>query len=169
MPHGFQVRPQFVCFCLRYDKNLTLAWHTLATIAYTLKPSHSTGADLRGGCRGCIRRPPPSPPIDDLRLPNSTGILPKKNYVVYWCWRKTWDEVEWGIYVKRHKHGSLVRHITSHLRHSLVVNSLQRTMLDPPRICPCCTLNSSKYIYIFCSIQWFLKTARFTNQPWNGP
>ena len=31
------------------------------------------GADLGGGCRGCE-----SPPRDDLRFSNTTGILPKK-------------------------------------------------------------------------------------------
>ena len=36
-------------------------------------------ADLGGGCRGC------PPPQDDLRFSNKTGILQKKNYVVYWC------------------------------------------------------------------------------------
>ena len=39
------------------------------------------GADLGGGCRGCAPLPPP----DDLRFSNTTGILQKKNYVVYWC------------------------------------------------------------------------------------
>ena len=34
-----------------------------------------SGADLGGGCRGCA--------------PNTTGILQKKNYVVYWCWQET--------------------------------------------------------------------------------
>ena len=34
----------------------------------------TSGADLGGGCRGCA--PPPS--WDDLRLSNTTGILPKK-------------------------------------------------------------------------------------------
>ena len=33
-----------------------------------------TGADLGGGCRGCA----PSPPRDDLRFSNTTGILQKK-------------------------------------------------------------------------------------------
>ena len=27
----------------------------------------------------------PPPPRDDLRFSNSTGILQKKNYLVYWC------------------------------------------------------------------------------------
>ena len=38
-----------------------------------------TGADLGGGCRGYA----PPPPCDDLRFSNTTGILKKKNYVVY--------------------------------------------------------------------------------------
>ena len=33
-----------------------------------------TGADLGGGCRGCV----PPPPRDDLRFSNTTGILQKK-------------------------------------------------------------------------------------------
>ena len=40
------------------------------------------GADLGGGCRGCAPSPPP---WDDLRFSYTTGILQKKNYVVYWC------------------------------------------------------------------------------------
>ena len=42
----------------------------------------STVADLGGGCRGCA---PPPPTRDDLRFSNTTGILRKKKYVVYWC------------------------------------------------------------------------------------
>ena len=49
----------------------------------------NTGADLGGGCRGCA---PPPPSWDDLRFSNTTGILQKKNYVVYWCWRRARDE-----------------------------------------------------------------------------
>ena len=32
------------------------------------------GADLGGGCRGCA----PPPPVDDQRVSNTTGTLPKK-------------------------------------------------------------------------------------------
>ena len=43
---------------------------------------YNTGADLGGGCRGAGvgggGAPPPPPPRDDLRLPNTTGILQKK-------------------------------------------------------------------------------------------
>ena len=36
---------------------------------------------------------PPSPPWDDLRFSNTTGILQKKkNSVVYWCWSGARDE-----------------------------------------------------------------------------
>ena len=48
----------------------------------------NTGADLGGGCRGYA----PPPPRDDLRFSNTTGILQKKNYVVYWCWSRARDE-----------------------------------------------------------------------------
>ena len=34
------------------------------------------------------------PPWDDLQLSSTTGILQKEHFVVYWCWRKTWDKVE---------------------------------------------------------------------------
>ena len=44
----------------------------LALIFYS---EDKTGADLGGGCRGCI---PPPPPRDDLRFSNTTGILQKK-------------------------------------------------------------------------------------------
>ena len=50
----------------------------LALIFYS---EDKTGADLGGGCRGCV----PPPPRDDLRFSNTTGILPKKKNVVYWC------------------------------------------------------------------------------------
>ena len=46
------------------------------------KEKESAGADLGGGCRGCAPLPPPR---DDLRFSNTTGILQKKNHVVYWC------------------------------------------------------------------------------------
>ena len=36
--------------------------------------------------------PPPPPPRDDLRFSNTTGILQKKNYVVYWCRSRARDE-----------------------------------------------------------------------------
>ena len=41
----------------------------------------------RGGSWGWVPgvRPPPPPPRDDPRFSNTTCILPKKNYVVYWC------------------------------------------------------------------------------------
>ena len=41
----------------------------------------------RGGSRGRVQgvRTPPPPPRDDLRFFNTTGILQKKNYVIYWC------------------------------------------------------------------------------------
>ena len=56
---------------------------------------------------------------------------------------------DWRIYVKRRKHGSLARHITSQLRHSLVVHPLLRKILDPHPPPPCSTLNSSKYNIFF--------------------
>ena len=49
---------------------------------------HSPRADLGGGCRGCT----PPPPWYDLRFSNTTGILPKKKYVVYWCWSRARDK-----------------------------------------------------------------------------
>ena len=108
----------------------------------------------RGGSRGRVQEVHTLPPPQDvLWLSNSTGIL-QKNYVAYWCWNKTWDEVEWRTYVKRHKHGILSRHITSQLRHSLVVHPLLRKILDPP-------LFHLLYYYMrhFCNLigleQWY--------------
>ena len=39
---------------------------------------------VRGGSRGRVQGVR-TPPRDDLRFLNTTGILQKKNYVVYWC------------------------------------------------------------------------------------
>ena len=41
----------------------------------------------RGGSRGRVQgvRTLPPPARDDLWFSNTTGILQKKNYVVYWC------------------------------------------------------------------------------------
>ena len=52
---------------------------------------------VRGGSRGRVKGvrrgpPPPPPPRDDLCFSNTTGILRKKNYVVYWCWSRATDE-----------------------------------------------------------------------------
>ena len=38
----------------------------------------------RGGSRGRVQRVR-TPPRNDLRFSNTTGILQKKHYVVYWC------------------------------------------------------------------------------------
>ena len=38
---------------------------------------NQSGADLGGRCKG-FAPSPPSPPSDDLRFSNTTGILPKK-------------------------------------------------------------------------------------------
>ena len=53
------------------------------------KTTVEPGADLGGGCRGCA---PPPPLWDDQRFSNTTGILQKKIYVVYWCWSRAKDE-----------------------------------------------------------------------------
>ena len=55
----------------------------LMIIGYFDTKGLGSGADLGGGCRGCA--PPPPPTRDDLRFSNTTGILQKKNDVVYWC------------------------------------------------------------------------------------
>ena len=46
----------------------------------------------RGGSRGGAGGAHPPFPWDHLRFSNTTGILPKKNYVVYWCWSRARDE-----------------------------------------------------------------------------
>ena len=47
----------------------------------------------RGGSRGRVPpRWPAPPPRDDPRFSNTTCILTKKNYVVYWCWSRARDE-----------------------------------------------------------------------------
>ena len=55
--------------------------------------SSPTGMDLGGGWRGGTAPPPPHF-WHDLQLSNTTGILQKKNCVVYWCRGKRWDKVE---------------------------------------------------------------------------
>ena len=46
----------------------------------------------RGGSRGRVQGVH-TPPWDNLRFSNTTRILQKKNYVVYWCWSRTRDGV----------------------------------------------------------------------------
>ena len=41
--------------------------------------------ESRGGSRGRVQGVRTPPPRDDPRFSNTTGILPKKTYVVYWC------------------------------------------------------------------------------------
>ena len=48
-------------------------------------------AIVRGGPRGRVQGVR-TLPWDDLRFSNTTGILHKKNYVAYWCWRRARDE-----------------------------------------------------------------------------
>ena len=55
--------------------------------------SSPPGLVLGGGGRGCTSPPPPHF-WHDLQLSNTTGILQKKNCVVYWCRGKRWDKVE---------------------------------------------------------------------------
>ena len=45
----------------------------------------------RGGSRGRVQGVR-TPTWDDLQFSNTTGILQKKNYVVYWCWSRARDE-----------------------------------------------------------------------------
>ena len=60
-----------------------MEWRYMSSMQKTVRVEplsrRLAGADLGGGCRGC------APPRDDLRFSNTTGILEKKNYVVYWC------------------------------------------------------------------------------------
>ena len=45
-------------------------------VLFLFRKAFISGADLRGGCRGCA--PPHPPPRDDLLFSNTTGILRKK-------------------------------------------------------------------------------------------
>ena len=49
-------------------------------------PLYNQGREFRGGSRGRVQGVC-TPPGDDLRFSNTTGILYSgiKNYVVYWC------------------------------------------------------------------------------------
>ena len=40
---------------------------------------------VKGGSRGRVQGVRIPPPRDDLWFYNTTGILQKRNYVVYWC------------------------------------------------------------------------------------
>ena len=52
-------------------------------------PKRSTsGADLGGGCRGCV----PSPEITCGFLIQLVFCKKKKHFVVYWCWSRARDE-----------------------------------------------------------------------------
>ena len=137
-------------------------------------PLCSSGVDLREGCSTGGVHPPP---WDDLQLSNTTGILQKKHFVVYWCWSKTrlknWTPycqtawkwqfgtevccIVWYVFSAVHimllpsqKPSSLYPY--SLLCHFLVVHPFPRRILDPP------------LLLIFCqhqTIQRICKTAKF--------
>ena len=52
----------------------------LALIFYS---EDKTGADLGGGCRGCVPPPPPHEMTCGFLI--QLVFCQKKNYVVYWC------------------------------------------------------------------------------------
>ena len=55
------------------------------------QPPRVTLSYGRGGSRGRLQGVR-TPTWDDLQFSNTTGILQKKNYVVYWCWSRARDE-----------------------------------------------------------------------------
>ena len=71
----------FIFFSIMFFLNIN--FYTPFIYSLACKCSTVPGVDLGGGCRGCAPVPPPS--RDDLWFSNTTGILQKKNYVVYWC------------------------------------------------------------------------------------
>ena len=77
--HGLQ--SLMACILPTIHCRSTNCWELLHLFAHhcDYRPNTSQhcwpiGADLGGGCRGCA----PSPPRDDLRFSNTTGILQKK-------------------------------------------------------------------------------------------
>ena len=111
-------------------------------------PILSPGADLGGGCP---RDDPP--PRDDPRFSNTTCILPKKNYVVYWCWSRARDEcnpllkkiLDPPLIPEYICHGSPKLELTSSKRHIktfhvVVMQGRQRNVPNACWTCAC-TLN----------------------------
>ena len=64
----------------------------------------------------------------------------------------------WRIYVKNHKNVSLARHVTSQLRHSLVVHPLIRKILDPPSL-PSVLQKIRKNISLILVFTWYKVSA----------
>ena len=76
---------------LRVDNNSWLwkTWVSKHSKHFFVPIREST---FRGGSRGRVQGVRTPPPYDDLRLSDTTGILQKKNCVVYWCWSTARDE-----------------------------------------------------------------------------
>ena len=64
----------------------------------------------------------------------------------------------WRIYVKNHKNVFLARHVTSQFRHSLVVHSLIRKILDPPSL-PSVLQKIRKNIAFILVFTWYKVSA----------
>ena len=64
----------------------------------------------------------------------------------------------WRIYVKNHKNVFLARHVTSQFRHSLVVHSLIRKILDPPSL-PSVLQKIRKNISFILVFTWYKVSA----------
>jgi len=73
-------KPKSNSFIIRYSVCLFSSGWTLSSFCN------------RGGSRGRVQGVRTPPPLNDLWFSNTTGILQKKNYVVYWCWSRARDE-----------------------------------------------------------------------------
>ena len=97
--------------------------------------SWSARADLGGGCRGCA--PPPEMTCGFLiSTVQSASQLYKICFIIWYVF----SAVHIMLLPSRKPSSSysLLKfvYVTSQLRHSLVVHSLLRKILDPPLICP---------------------------------
>ena len=87
---GWQERTNFANLIFEFLWELVIIWEAISNTPFSVSPDiHKGGSRKR--VQG-VRPPHPPPPWDDLRFSKTTCILPKKNYVVYWCRGRARDE-----------------------------------------------------------------------------
>ena len=85
---GWQERTNFANLIFEFLWELVIIWEAISNTPFSVSPDIH-----RGGSRGRVQGVhTPPPPWDDLWFSKTTCILPKKNYVVYWCRGRVRDE-----------------------------------------------------------------------------